>query len=78
MLPAPGDLLFCMEPAQAQRLRIIHPKAQIALLGQFARPPRPYLHDPYGLDADYWQTCLDVIDDALSHLAPLLPPAART
>ena len=73
----PGDLLLCMEPAQAVRLRVVRPGAQIALLGSFARPPRPYLHDPYGLGADYWQTCLDVIDDALGRIEPLLTPAAR-
>jgi protein-tyrosine phosphatase len=60
-----------MEIRQALALER-HPKrgdAQIALLGTWARPHRPHLHDPITLSADYFETCYITIDQAVRNLA---------
>jgi hypothetical protein len=41
----------------------------MTLLGLWARPRRPWLSDPYGTGNDYWQTCLDIIDNAIENIA---------
>jgi len=65
-----GDLLIAMEAGQ------LRPLAQVAtapttLLGLWATPPRPHLEDPYGLSLEYFDTCFDVIDSAVEHIARL-------
>jgi protein-tyrosine phosphatase len=63
----PGDLLIAMEPAQARQLAARFPtRVQITLLGLWARPPRPHLHDPKDLCDRYFDTVFTVIDAALS------------
>jgi len=66
-----GDLALCMEPDQAKTLlaRQSGAVAQVSLLGLWSQERRPYLHDPYGLDADYWETCFSHIESALVTIA---------
>jgi protein-tyrosine phosphatase len=68
--PRDGDLLLAMEVRQLARIaadpRLSHlPRS---LLGLWARPRRPHLHDPYSLDQRYMLTCLRVIETAVIRL----------
>jgi len=68
-----GDLLLTMEVRHARRLdrhlQAIGSAAQIALLGSWASPGRPHIHDPMTLSADYFLTCYRVIESAVGNLA---------
>lgn len=64
----PGDLLLAMEPAHLARLTRFDFQP-VTLLGLWATPPRPHLEDPYGLCPEYFDTCFDLIDSALAHIA---------
>jgi protein-tyrosine phosphatase len=70
----PGDLFCVMEPWQRESLqRVIHRNdVQITLLGLWSRKPRPHIEDPYGLSAEYFNTCFSIIDDAIQNIAILL------
>ena len=70
----PGDLALCMEPQQADELleSAVGVTPQVSLLGLWSRRKRPYLHDPYGLEGEYWITCFDVIDSAIATVAQKL------
>jgi protein-tyrosine phosphatase len=65
-----GDLLVAMEPWQGDALlrTFRQSGAQTTLLGFWALPARPYIHDPYGHDEEYFQTCFSVIDMAVDRL----------
>ncbi len=70
------DLVAAMEPEQAWHLaaRFTHP--QITLLGLWADPQRPYIHDPYGHDDEYFQTCFSIIDTAVNRMADAFPQSS--
>lgn len=75
----PGDLLVAMEVRHLRRLsrdaRLTHlPRI---LLGSYASPPVPHIHDPYQLGDAYLTTCLGRIENAVTRLAPLFPNARR-
>jgi protein-tyrosine phosphatase len=56
----PGDLLLAMEVRQAHELlRRLNGRADVgvALLGLCGRPTLPHIHDPFTLDAAYFDTC---------------------
>ncbi|HEY0270251.1 MAG TPA: phosphotyrosine protein phosphatase [Sphingomonas sp.] len=76
-VPREGDLLLAMEVRQLARIardpRLAHlPRS---LLGLWARPRRPHLHDPYKLDDRYMMTCLRVIEGAVTRLVADFPGA---
>ncbi|MEJ7932644.1 phosphotyrosine protein phosphatase [Sphingobium sp. AN558] len=75
--PEQGDLLLAMEVRQLHRLaadpRLAHLPRM--LLGRFARPMLPHLHDPYGLDGRYMARCLARIDGAIPGLFSAFPAA---
>jgi protein-tyrosine phosphatase len=73
----PGDLLLAMETRQLRRLAKDQRWARLprVLLGSYARPPVPHLHDPYDLDPAYMQTCLNRIESAVNRLAAVFPGA---
>jgi protein-tyrosine phosphatase len=75
----PGDLLLAMETRQLRRLAANQSLDGLprALLGSYASPPVPHLHDPYELDPDYMLTCLRRIESAVTRLATAFP-GART
>lgn len=76
--PGPGDLLVAMEVRQITALDRDPRYAALpkTLLGLWARPPMPHLHDPYGLEERYMATALRRIEDAVARLATACPTAA--
>ncbi|WP_303905783.1 arsenate reductase/protein-tyrosine-phosphatase family protein [Thiohalomonas denitrificans] len=71
------DLLAAMEPQQCLQLEKQYPNAQITLLGLWASPRRPYIHDPYGHGSRYFQACFSTIDSAVDCIAKNLIEAER-
>jgi len=73
-IPNCGDLVVCMEPWQAAAVEsaLAGQNIQVTLLGLWARPRRPILHDPYGLGDGYWRTCLSIIDDAVDRILQII------
>lgn len=73
----PGDLMLVMEVRQLDRLAA-HPVLSAYprdLLGRYASPPVPHLHDPYKLDPAYMPVCLARIADAVDGLVKAYPAA---
>ena len=67
----PGDLLLVMEVRQARRLNELvgsRDDIQISLLGNWARPIRPHIHDPHTLSENYFHSCFGVIEDSIRNL----------
>ena len=77
-VPQDGDLLLAMEVRQLARLAANPRLAAIprSLLGLWARPRTPHLHDPFGLDDAYMRTCLIRIRGAVDALTATFPGAA--
>jgi protein-tyrosine phosphatase len=75
--PQEGDLLLAMEVRQLAKLAADPRLAHVprTLLGLWARPRRPHLHDPYELDQRYMLTCLRAIEGAVAHLVRAFPGA---
>ena len=75
--PRPGDLLLAMEVRQLHRLAA-NPRLAFLpreLLGIWAQPMLPHLHDPYGLDDRYMLCCLQRIERAVAALISAYPDA---
>lgn len=66
-----SDLLITMEPKQADAVlrdeRIA--ATQVTILGLWAAPPRPYIHDPHASNDACFQRCYAVIDRSLLAIA---------
>lgn len=75
--PRPGDFLLAMEVRQLARIAADDRLAPLprSLLGLWAKPARPHLHDPFGLDDDYMATCLRSIRTAVSAVVVAYPGA---
>jgi len=75
--PRPGDLLLAMEVRQLHRLAADPRLAALprSLLGLWATPRRPHLHDPYSLSDAYMRTCLELVDSAVAALESAFPKA---
>ena len=76
-VPEEGDLLLAMETRQ---LRRIAARTEIAalprtLLGLYADPAFPHLHDPYSLSGPYMETCLRRVANAVNRLGAAFPHA---
>jgi protein-tyrosine phosphatase len=73
----PGDLLLAMETRQLRRMAAMPNLAgmQQTLLGLYADPVMPHLHDPYALDPAYMPVCLKRIESAVVNLAKAFPGA---
>lgn len=67
----PGDLLLAMETRQLRRIAADAELAPLRrdLLGSWARPPVPHLHDPFQLSDAYFLTCFRRIQSAVETLA---------
>lgn len=64
------DLLVVMEPKQARFLqRNMGRQHQYTLLGIWARPRLPYIHDPHGSPANYFEKCFDYIKKSVNGIA---------
>lgn len=73
-----GDLLLAMETRHLRRLAADPALSHLPrlLLGTFARPPVPHLHDPYELDEAYLPVCLTRIERAVAALVRRYPSCA--
>ena len=76
-VPEPGDLLLAMEARQLRRIAGMSglTSRPRTLLGLFADPRTPHLHDPFGLDDAYLGTCLGHIKSAVINLGSVFPGA---
>ena len=64
---AESDLLISMEPWQATFLsKHLTSPAQSTLLGLWATPRRPYVHDPYGHSQEYFERCFHFIEKSVN------------
>lgn len=75
--PLSGDLLLAMEVRHLQKMANNARIADVprSLLGLWASPKMPHLHDPYELDPAYMDTCLRRIEAAIAALAKAFPGA---
>ena len=66
-----GDLLLGMETRQLRRIAADPDLTPVArnLLGTWAQPPVPHLHDPFQLSDAYFLTCFRRISSAVDGLA---------
>jgi len=73
----PGDLALVMEIRQVKRLApsLAGHDAQLSLLGLWARPKRPHIHDPNHLNMEYFETCFQAIASAVDGLEEQLRSA---
>ncbi|HEU4620827.1 MAG TPA: hypothetical protein VFS42_01255 [Burkholderiaceae bacterium] len=71
---ANGDLLLFMETRHLAAFQRVMPTLphKTALLGVFAQPSRPHIHDPHRLGPAYFATCYRVIANAVDALVPRL------
>lgn len=76
-VPEPGDLLLAMETRQLRRIAGVPRLAHLprGLLGLYAQPRFPHLHDPYQLSESYMTACLRRIETAIPVLARTFPNA---
>jgi protein-tyrosine phosphatase len=76
--PKPGDLLLAMETRHLRKLAATPRLAHLprTLLGLYARPVIPHLHDPYQLSDAYTLTCLRRIETASPALKCAFPNAS--
>ena len=68
--PLPGDYLLGMETRHLRKLAADPLTAGLprGLLGGYASPAVPHLHDPYKLDPAYLEVCLERIERAVAAL----------
>lgn len=76
-VPLPGDYLLGMEHRHLRKLAARDQLAHLprGLLGNYASPPMPHLHDPYRLDPEFMEVCLRRVESAVSQLARAYPRA---
>ncbi len=74
----PGDLLLAMETRHLRKLAAEPSVAHLPrmLLGSFATPPVPHLHDPYDENEAYLPMCLTRIERAVAALVRSYPTAS--
>ena len=75
--PRQGDYLLGMEVRHLARLAASERLAHLprGLLGVYASPPLPHLHDPYCIAPGYLPVCLDRIESAVAGLVRRLSDA---
>ena len=76
-VPQPGDYLLGMEHRHLRKLAALAALALVprGLLGSYANPPMPHLHDPYRLDPAFMAVSLRRVDSAVRALARKYPGA---
>ncbi len=74
-----GDLFLTMEPGQAKILNTLaHGRSvRVSLLGLWCSSPRPYIQDPYGRPASWFDTCFALLEEAVTHLAEAMRASRR-
>jgi protein-tyrosine phosphatase len=76
-VPESGDLLLAMEARQLRRMAddpVLRAMPR-TLLGLYATPAVPHIHDPYDLDPAYMPVCLARIESAVANLSKAFPGA---
>ena len=75
--PLPGDYLLGMETRHLRKLAANPLTADLprGLLGDYACPSVPHLHDPYELAPAYMEVCLERIERAVAALVTRYPGA---
>ena len=70
-IPKEGDYFLAMETRHLRRMSMdpALKGSAMALLGTYAKPPFPHLHDPYKLAPEYLPKCLDRIETAVRAIA---------
>ncbi|WP_347330102.1 hypothetical protein [Marinimicrobium locisalis] len=69
-----GDLLVGMEPKHAYSLnKIAGTYPQITLIGLWLPNPKPYIHDPFNTNIDFFNQCEKIVADATQLLAKRVP-----
>jgi protein-tyrosine phosphatase len=64
-----GDLVIVFESWQVSEVRRkVGAQMRVKLLGIWATPKRPHIHDPYGQCDRYFQQCFSIIDKGLVEL----------
>jgi protein-tyrosine phosphatase len=73
-----NDLIIVFEPVQLAVVRRRCPARSIAvsLMGIWAPPVRPHIHDPYGCSDGYFQECFSIIDANVTVLSRCMPQRA--
>lgn len=68
------DLILVFEPDHAKEVaaRSPHLAESIRLIGAYATPGIPYIHDPYGLSEQYFEACFLRIESAIDGLFVLI------
>jgi protein-tyrosine phosphatase len=75
-----GDLFLVMEVRQAHKLRRLlgaRTDVHVCLLGMWAAPIMPHLHDPFTLSDAYFDTCFRRVKTAVRRLGAALPHLKR-
>ncbi len=74
-VPQAGDYLLAMEHRHLRKLAALPNLAYLprGLLGSYASPPMPHLHDPYLLDPAFMEACLRRVESAVQGLAVMYP-----
>jgi protein-tyrosine phosphatase len=63
-----GDLVVVFELSQLQQVKQLVPNAAVMLLGRMARPPRTYIHDPFGTTPEFYNRSSGLIESATKRL----------
>ncbi len=64
-----NDLLVAVEPWQLQFLEEhLGVRYRCTLLGLWLDSPRPYIHDPYGGNIDYFKNCFYLIEKSVKEI----------
>lgn len=67
--PFAGDILLLFEPSHLKKLRSTAPNVNhIALLGAWAQPRKPYIHDPYGASPAFYLKSAKLIQQSVTNL----------
>ena len=62
-------MVLLFEPSHLKNLDSMMPNLDcVALLGAWARPPKPYIHDPYGASPAYYLKSARLIEQSVANL----------
>lgn len=64
------DLVFVFEPRQLRYVtrQTAGKPGSVSLIGVWSRPLHPYIQDPYGRSARYFEQCFSIIDENLQQI----------
>lgn len=72
------DLLIAMEPMQAEYLKQnLGLENMVTLLGLWANPVSPHIHDPYGSSNQYFDNCFNYIEKSVHEITSKISKAKQ-